>query len=665
MKAVVIDDNKRFMEKLYVALNGSSERQKPLSLKIGQNESKEIDFEKDEPREIAQAIVDTYPELKKQDTSNDGYDRFCILINIEGRFGGAKRQEQKGVEIVLWLRCKHRVQSPIIVYSFQSNQQLLKKKPENLIINSEGCYHVCLPNDFTLLDKYLPGVSNLGRLKIFLKPAFDIEKLRHNIANWWGVTKLWNTHRIVTSKPAKSFPYPPAVNSRLSELNNSIAVFIYGDEDSSIGKVLQEKIELPSGTKVFTLESKKGWVENPVAEGSQHFNRIQYANSLRYQIGERKPKILQIDDEAESGWSQVFQHMIYGEEQPAHFRVISLNSQLAPNGGIDQKVEHIFSIIKSVISPSNGNQSFDPDLILLDVRLIPKYDEAQGDKIKEMSGAKLLQRIRQAYPGIPVIVTTASNKVWTYEEMTRLGADAYWIKEGLDEERTTEESVRNYTDLLELIVKATGEEYSLLRQMAKNVDRFRIGTSYWWLKPSTWKNGDQTQGVSNGAIIGILENIQNATRVYLHQSLMGYGYKSADIQSFWLRAIINQLAGIIEEIHFPGRPGFESNKVGGKWAFDKITQKWGWVKKNREDWIGQLILSTRNAASHHKLGSQLVDFEVVKITVKSLIRYLDSENFSQMTAPAFMNFNTEWNQIKETWKRFYQDNLTNNIVTSK
>ncbi|MBK7970970.1 MAG: response regulator [Bacteroidetes bacterium] len=82
-------------------------------------------------------------------------------------------------------------------------------------------------------------------------------------------------------------------------------------------------------------------------------------------------------------------------------------------------------------------QSHKPHLILLDLRL----QNEKGVRIdaEMLSGGVLLANIRKQYPGLPVLMTTASNKSWSYEELQRLGCDAFWTKEGIDAHLSTED----------------------------------------------------------------------------------------------------------------------------------------------------------------------------------------------------------------------------------
>ncbi len=66
------------------------------------------------------------------------------------------------------------------------------------------------------------------------------------------------------------------------------------------------------------------------------------------------------------------------------------------------------------------------DVVLLDLRLDPAADARRS--ISEVSGIRLLRRIREAIPPVPVLMLTASEKAVSYTECISCGASGYWIK---------------------------------------------------------------------------------------------------------------------------------------------------------------------------------------------------------------------------------------------
>lgn len=65
-------------------------------------------------------------------------------------------------------------------------------------------------------------------------------------------------------------------------------------------------------------------------------------------------------------------------------------------------------------------------IVFLDLRLVPAVEE--GASVVELSGIKLLEKIKESFPQLNVIVMTASEKAMSAEKARELGADGYWIK---------------------------------------------------------------------------------------------------------------------------------------------------------------------------------------------------------------------------------------------
>lgn len=740
MKAIIVDDNAEIADKIRKSLHEAASIQSELVTKNGQGEPRIIDFAKDDPREIAQAIVDTYPEVKEGSNPKESNDLLHILINIESRFGGAKRQDQKGTEILLWLRCKHRVRNPVILYGFQSNQQLLKKKPEYVVINSEGCHHFHLPYDFSKLkDSSLSRVNDWNTWKKYLKPAFSIEEFRHREANWWGVKCLWDVHRVRTEGKFNA-EYPSDVKEKLKVLNNVIADFCYAigverlqdyiqkrkDELSDQLGSLEEELRNAEQQKEVTTQDISSWrsfltsllekadnlkknflryfantsseyaeikeeihthegdvrvteellaeserehekqdrsvedIKTTIAETQrilQNLQRLIKDKLFRGDLPELSPdtKVLHIDDQAEQGWKQIFQYMIYGNKADDKFREMSFDASFTSSDTIEQKIDGIFADLKNVIDGQNRSPNFDPDVILLDVRLIPDYDAGLKHDIESMSGARLLKQIRREYPGTPVIVTTASNKIWTYEELMKLGADAYWIKEGIDEQRTAEESVENYIKFLGLVVKVSTEEYKFLKSVAGRTKRMfdSAATQKFWWEEKDWnfeyvyadnQNNEhvlipKVTKAERNTIKEILTDALALIRQYYQVTLMGHGYDAWTKKEWYLPSqVIQHLSNIIEVVHnfdairnnaaslkrrnhklrYPYYDRVET--IDGYRFYENNKRKYRF--KRRKDREGGELYEKRNQASHYSRAIYL-KADDMKEFFQGILKYLD------------------------------------------
>lgn len=164
-------------------------------------------------------------------------------------------------------------------------------------------------------------------------------------------------------------------------------------------------------------------------------NRIKYNLYFKYRIqrdkivGEQKrlsklpefsthAKVLLIDDEAKKGWEDFYRHLFSNSTDTIDFQVADLNNVNSQDDIIEYCLRKI--------------ESFDPDVILLDLRLSEK--DVFETLAQSLTGYLLLERIKKINKGIQVIVTTASNKTSIFRDIYKIGADDYVIKNEWSEE---------------------------------------------------------------------------------------------------------------------------------------------------------------------------------------------------------------------------------------
>jgi CheY-like chemotaxis protein len=115
--------------------------------------------------------------------------------------------------------------------------------------------------------------------------------------------------------------------------------------------------------------------------------------------------ILLIDDKANEGWKQIIEKV---------FPIQGLN--VCPAINYDE----------SLLSIKEGF-----DLIFLDIRI--NENDHKIYNVEDYSGYKILKEIRKNFTSInfstPIILLTASNKIWNIDAFRNFGVDAYYIKE--------------------------------------------------------------------------------------------------------------------------------------------------------------------------------------------------------------------------------------------
>jgi CheY-like chemotaxis protein len=533
-----------------------------------------------------------------------------VFVNLSMRCAAKRRQRHPGVEILKYLRFSHSFSGKTnaardvhcVLYSYMTAEQLLRRRADMAVLFSEGVTLARLPFDPANLDlEKLSSRKATMALDPYIRAELTLPDERHDWANWWGIKQLCDVHRAVVSDP--DLPYPARVNLELKELRTQQAVYLYG--------------LTPGEINVTGNLSKR-------------------IHKLRGEIGDRAPRIFHVDDMSEDGWSDIFTNVFYtarhtpikvvGDGTTPYtdyyvngrsvFRALKLpNSEAGDDTTYKERVEKLYGLVKAAVTTSD----FEADLILLDLRLFA--EPGAQFEVKKISGAQILSRLRQEYGGTPVIMTTASNKAWTFEQLVQAGADGFWMKEGLDDRKSPDLSVRNYHRLLRLVAAAAGEHYTFLKKIKHRIDELRDNDNHWW-ESVYWPPVRDIQSQTNadaGVIFKILDVTIQMLRTFLHQYVMEAGYQSTVAQNFWSCAIIRHAANILEEVHkFDELPlDFRSRGTIGGYQERRTND----FKVRRGDWFAYGLYGIRNNASHQERAKN-INWETLKTFLADLICYL-------------------------------------------
>ncbi len=132
--------------------------------------------------------------------------------------------------------------------------------------------------------------------------------------------------------------------------------------------------------------------------------------------GEKK-RILYIDDEYKKGWEEIFGAFFSGQSN-INFKCFEPTKDFTDFETSDDLIVEIVKFVRN----------FDPDIVLLDLRLHDQ-DFEPNRAANEMTGLKILKEIKDKInPGIQIIVITASNKVWNLIELQNSGMDFFVLK---------------------------------------------------------------------------------------------------------------------------------------------------------------------------------------------------------------------------------------------
>ncbi len=154
-------------------------------------------------------------------------------------------------------------------------------------------------------------------------------------------------------------------------------------------------------------------------------------------------KILYIDDEWNNGWQDIF-NKYFSKAENITFKTIE---DIDKNTKYDQLEKFVDESIAS----------YDPDLIILDMRLTRRDHEEELDE-KEISGIKLLKYIKtKINPGIQIIMLTASGKSLILDAANQYDIVGYIKKEHPEDSSVSTKD--NFTKLKELIDCGLDKKY--------------------------------------------------------------------------------------------------------------------------------------------------------------------------------------------------------------
>ena len=305
---------------------------------------------------------------------------------------------------------------PIILYGFRSFESLVRSEKEHpRLLVSPGVHYLHLPVSWKRMENILNQAKEqkLDREELkteLMDSAFAGRALArmesvlaHNIGNFLGSEKLL--------------------------FGSHLAGMIDGNDfENILEKIRNNQSEALGDTQEYPRYrlSQANYTPQKILRQSQP--------SIMGQI-------LYIDDHAHLGWAQAVGSALWGRcSTSKSTRIGDLNLITISNAsgrsmlsvlnrkGLSSSED---AFLKAALQIVGDNGIFSGcDMILLDLRLRWKEDEKIGNQvIDELSGIKVLRKIRETNAAIPVVVLTASRKAANMEKVLNLGADAYFIKE--------------------------------------------------------------------------------------------------------------------------------------------------------------------------------------------------------------------------------------------
>ena len=393
----------------------------------------------------------------------------------------------------------------------------------------------------------------------------------------------------------KLFPIAGLFSSGIQQKINNLILL----KENNIAKIQENKDYLDLLDKIETKKQeiyelqqednrKLQFIINELGKEGVFFSEIETSfDDILAQLKKVCPTIVYVDDSADAGWASIFQRIIYGGES---------NTFTSYQPKEEETIEQITEKIAKFISEQN------PNLLILDLRLRKK--EIGNLDPTQISGIQVLRQLQEKEISCPILITTASNKLWSYKNVITLGADAFWTKEGIDANNTLEDTVWNYLDFVNLIYTlCLSDEYILLCEFRKKIKNLKNANAKFWWEEKFWKNDlqyNKTQIPEKTVIVKIL---QDAYQI-LHNCLL------LKLQSHQNISLQNNMAAIF------AIQAFQSVEYIHRWdakndayISDKIKSQLGLIAHNN---CGKL-LNIRNDAAHNLYVEHKIDVFIDKL----------------------------------------------------
>lgn len=411
-----------------------------------------------------------------------GHEDGVFVIHANACFtAGTSRQSLEGIEVLKHIRLTDGLRVRrwhAIIYSFESLEDILSRKPGDLILTSRGVTFLQLPSALDLrqalmtaypqkpwtlfslndilevLAREVPADPDDHSFRTFVAADYTPPDSPHRISNLWGIYEMYlalsNTEHGEYSMPAL----------------------------------------LPSGVREFVLrlDTKKArWLEasgassSPPKEPAQPFD----AALERLTSNAERKTIVYVDDEAEKGWLDVLKRLLNRSSDAPRCRiVVPTPIQLR----LPDKTTNWNSYTLSVQRLAQWTHERRPSLLILDLRLLGA-DEAYQDP-NHASGMDVAREVRRRDPYLSILLFTASNKAETLLISRSLDVDDYWMKPGLGEHRglsSCRDSLLVLADKLNILL---GDDSSWLQRVSHEVSvlRDRPKPYHWWEHSIKWPN---------------------------------------------------------------------------------------------------------------------------------------------------------------------------------
>lgn len=307
-----------------------------------------------------------------------------LVLNAEERFESEdKYTDFDGIRLLKWLRIHLKLLNRIVITSFLTREFLLQNRPKDYILFAPDNYFLQIPFSIAQLQnisKKNQVIINedvlIKKYKPFVSPDFEVAEFSHSFSNVFGLYLLENLYQQIVNGSNCELPHNNLQFSKakmLYDLNHNVLEYKDNlkDKRSSTSKLLKNK------------------------------------------------KIVYVDDQGKGkGWFSLIRRLIdVSEDQLKGVEPEQLNNR-------DNTINYTNTIEKII--------NHKPDIIFLDLRLLGDYEKNLN--IESTSGSVLLRKIREWQPSIPVLLTSATDRIKSFDVLNKspYNINAIWTKPRVD-----------------------------------------------------------------------------------------------------------------------------------------------------------------------------------------------------------------------------------------
>lgn len=294
---------------------------------------------------------------------------------------------------------------------------------------------------------------------------------------------------------------------------------------------------------------------------AKHGQHDKFSKKQKYYAkisGIERKTILYIDDEYDKGWETILKYIFD-----------SSDARLVCFKDFDKKISRE-ELVKRIKDFLNNQEA---DCYLIDLRL--HEDDFGCNKMSDLTGHTISEYIKSQNAGNQIVVFSASNKIWNLkEELFRIGASGYALKESPELNLTRSESLRLFIDFCNAVQLACKMSY--LKEIVKKQSDLKV------MEPTISQldgiinllskdKGDNDKDLINSALLAEIVFIEDYLKNNLGYTIIKTGEKEAKKVVLW-KPECERRNNEDDNILLTGHLFFRREKIGSHYTVTDVSE---------------------------------------------------------------------------------------------